>query len=219
MTTEELKKEIEEIIKEVRLNSRNKVFLELIKSPIDFEKSEPGEYKPADYKNEGETKWQRKLYNEESNIWLDLELPIGQYPSTSSGRRISKRVDLIGKKGGKYILCELKKTKKGEAGQPFDALLQLLAYYFIIKNNCEKLDGQHPRPIHHTNAHDKSWKWTDLANNPILLLRANEDYWKNWKNWEKKTKKNDAAKKIIKSCRKMGIDIKFADEKKEIKCE
>ncbi len=65
---------------------------------------------------------------------LDLELPIGQYKS--SKQFTSLRIDLIGKKEGRFILCELKKTKK--AGQPFDAIMQLIAYHVLLQNNYKK---------------------------------------------------------------------------------
>lgn len=196
---EELYQEINHIVEKcgVKLSRGNNAFLELILKPYKFIKSKPGKYNFASENNKGETSRQRNLYKEES-IWLDLELPIGQVKNDKN-YTISKRVDLIGKKDGRYIVCELKETKN--SGQPFDAILQLIAYYVMLQNNCQTLDEYN---VHHTNSHDSNWKWTDVAKNPILLLRANKEY---WSNWEKTTKKNMAAREIVKFCRSNKIDL------------
>ncbi len=203
--------ELKSIIEGIRLSRGNKKFIKIIQTPnsYDFNHSHPGKYNPASPQNEGETAWQRELYKIGSDIWLDLELPIGQYKS--SNRFTSLRIDLIGKKDGHFILCELKKTKK--AGQPFDAILQLIAYHVLLQNNYKKLDEQN---IHHTNC-NLNWKWEDVKNSHVLWLRANNEY---WNNWDKSTKKNEAARKIVELCRKNNIDILlFRDDHEIYVCE
>lgn len=189
-----------QIINKVKLNGNNKKFRDIIENPWGFDHQSPGAYNEASDTNNGETRWQRKLYHEEA-CWCDLELPIGQ------GKREkqwgSLRVDLIGMNNARPIICELKHTQK--AGQPFDAILQLLAYYCMIVQNAEKLDREH---IHHTNV-AQSFKWTQITNNPLLMLRANHTY---WENWEKSTKKNMAARQIVQLCKDKGLDILLVDE-------
>ena len=103
------------------------------------------------------------------------------------------------------MICEMKHTLEAKAGQPFDAILQLLAYYCMIVNNAEKLGD-----IHHKNDDVKDFNWVDFKNNnPILILRANESY---WSNWSKTTDKNKAAKKIIEVCNEYGLEIQLWNE-------
>lgn len=196
----EWKKGLMQIINKVKLNGNNKKFRDIIENPWGFDHSSPGAYNEASDTNNGETKWQRELYENET-WWYDLELPIGQkYIANQWG---SLRVDLIGMKDARPIICELKCTKK--AGQPFDAILQLLAYYCMIVHNAVELDLQ---DIHHTNARNRVFKWQNLTANPILMLRANHEY---WENWEKSTKKNMAARQIVQLCKEKGLDILLVD--------
>ncbi len=197
----EWKKGVMEIVERINLNANNRNFIAIINEPLGFDHSSPGAYNEASANNNGETKWQRKLYKEEA-CWCDLELPIGQEKREKQWG--SLRVDLIGMNNARPIICELKHTEK--AGQPFDAILQLLAYYCMIVQNAEKLDREH---IHHTNA-AQSFKWTQITNNPLLMLRANHAY---WKNWEKSTKKNMAARQIVQLCKDKGLDILLVDGK------
>lgn len=193
-----------EIITNIKLNSNNKKFRDIIREPWEFKHSTPGIYNEASDSNNGETKRQRELYENETH-WYDLELPIGQKKSVK--QLSSLRVDLIGMKDIRPIICELKCTKK--AGQPFDAILQLLAYYRMIAHNAKVLDEKN---IHHTNARNKDFKWVDLSNNPILILRANSEY---WGNWNKTTPKNEATRLIIKLCKENGLEIQlFIDDKR-----
>lgn len=200
----EWKKGLMQIINKVKLNGNNKKFRDIIENPWRFYHSSPGAYNEASANNNGETKWQRELYKNET-WWYDLELPIGQkYIAEQLG---SLRVDLIGMKDARPIICELKYTSK--AGQPFDAILQLLAYYCMIVHNADKLDL---KDIHHTNARNRVFKWRNLTANPILMLRANHNY---WNNWVKETPKNKAAKEIIKQCKEKGLEIQlFIDDKR-----
>lgn len=196
----EWKKGVMEIVERINLNANNRNFIAIINEPLGFDHSSPGAYNEASANNNGETKWQRKLYKEEA-CWCDLELPIGQEKREKQWG--SLRVDLIGMNNARPIICELKYTQK--AGQPFDAILQLLAYYCMIVQNAEKLDREH---IHHTNV-AQSFKWTQITNNPLLMLRANHAY---WENWEKSTKKNMAARQIVQLCKDKGLDILLVDE-------
>ncbi len=204
--------ELNSLIEGVKLSEKNKKFINIIQDPnsYDFDHSHPGKYNSPSPQNEGETAWQRELYKMESDIWLDLELPIGQYKS--SKQFTSLRIDLIGKKDDRFILCELKKTKN--AGQPFDAILQLIAYHVLLQNNYKKLDEQN---IHHTNCNSSNWKWEDVKNTHVLWLRANNEY---WNNWHKCTKKNGAARKIVELCCKYNIVLQlFCDDHEICICE
>lgn len=202
-----MKEKIKEIIYEdekIELNNNNEKFIKIISEPWGFNHSEPRKYKKdAAFSNNGETNWQRKLYIDE-DWWYDIELPIGQQQNLETKRWNSLRVDLVGMKDSRPIICELKYTK--QAGQPFDAILQLLAYYYMIIKNAKILDQQN---IHHTNAKNKNFKWADLTKNPILMLRANPEY---WKNWNKSTPKNQAALRIIELCKQNELEILLYNE-------
>ena len=200
----EWQKGLMQIINKVKLNGNNKKFRDIIENPWGFDHSIPGVYHGVSDTNNGETKWQRELYENET-WWYDLELPIGQkYIAKQWG---SLRVDLIGMQDARPIICELKYTSK--AGQPFDAILQLLAYYCMIVHNADKLDL---KDIHHTNARNRVFKWRNLTANPILMLGANPNY---WNNWVKETPKNKAANEISKQCKEKGLEIQlFIDDKR-----
>ena len=203
------KEEVLQIVERIRENANNKKFKAIIESPWKFYHSIPGKYGKADDKNKGETSWQRECFDKDKDLWFDLELPIGQQRNEETGRLSTLRVDLIGKMDSRPVICEMKKTSK--AGQPFDAILQLLAYYCMIKQNAKLLDEN---KIHRDNAHNKEFCWDDIANNnPILMLRANEPY---WSNWSKTTDKNEAAKEIIKVCKKYGLEIQLWNEEGRI---
>lgn len=193
-------KEVLDIVKGITLNDNNRKFCEIIKEPWGFYHSKPGKFGSADQYKDKETKWQRKLFKKETNYWYDVELPIGQVVECGKVTKVC-RVDLVGMIESHPVICELKYTNK--AGQPFDALLQLLAYYCMIKQNANRLDEN---KIHHTNARNKEFCWVDIANNPILMLRANSEY---WSNIDKRTPKNDATKQILEVCKAHGLDIRF----------
>lgn len=198
------KKEVLGIVdgNDITLNDNNRKFSKIIKEPWGFYHSTPGKYGKADDKNKGETSRQRECFDKEKDLWCDLELPIGQQRNKETGYLSTLRVDLIGKMDSRPVICEMKHTLK--AGQPFDAILQLLAYYCMIVNNAEELDQC---DIHHKNEDVKGFNWGDFKNNkPILILRANEPY---WSNWSKTTNKNKAAKKIIEVCKEYGLEIQL----------
>ena len=191
------------IVDGIELNANNKKFRKIIEEPWGFDHSNPKKVGNASDSNRGETMWQRELFETEPDYWYDGELPIGQV--IECGKVTNEcRVDLVGMIESHPVICELKYTK--QAGQPFDALLQLLAYYCMIVNNAEKLGD-----IHHKNDDVKGFNWVDFKNNnPILILRANESY---WSNWSKTTDKNKAAKKIIEVCKEYGLEIQLWNEK------
>ena len=196
------------IIQGIELNEKNREFLEYINNPLSFYNSKPEKFGKSSNRNKGETDWQRVLYNKES-LWLDMELPIGQYKK-ESGKTCNKRLDLIGRENDKYILCELKKTKT--PGQPFDALLQLMAYYFMIKNNAEVLDAL---DIHHKSSEvrDENFKWSEIKDNIELWLRANKEF---WANFDKNTPKNNATIEIIKRLKEENMIVRLFSENDEI---
>ncbi len=103
--------------------------------------------------------------------WLDIELPV--IPGDKSRR---SSIDLIGKSGNRYVICELKFGKNSKTECPDVAVKQLKGYYEQIKHNCDDLDK--------TDTHHKgctSFKWKDLAfKKPILCVAANASYWAYW---------------------------------------
>ena len=205
---DKIKEVIHKVGKSVNQNSDNKKFIDIITNPWGFHYSTPGKYKQLTApSNNGETNWQRNLYKKE-DYWYDLELPLGQYQNSETKCWSSLRVDLVGIKDSRPIICELKYTK--QAGQPYDAILQLLAYYCMIEKNAVTLDQQN---IHHANARNMDFKWIDLTNNPILMVRANPKY---WENWDKSTPKNQAARRIVEQCKQIGLEIHLYNDDKRI---
>lgn len=196
------------IVDGIELNANNKKFRKIIEEPWGFDHSNPKKVGNASDSNSGETKWQRELFKTEPDYWYDFELPIGQVVECGKVTKVC-RVDLVGMIESHPVICELKYTKT--AGQPFDAILQLLAYYCMIVNNAKELDQC---DIHHKNEDVKGFNWGDFKNNnPILILRANELY---WSNWSKTTNKNKAAKKIIEVCKEYGLEIQLWNGKRPI---
>lgn len=207
--SEELITIIRSNLEEHALSKHNKMFMEIIQHPWPFDHSTPGAYHNTSPANHGETHWQRQLYEEET-IWYDLELPIGQSHNHETGRWTSRRIDLIGFRDGRYIVCELKKTSK--QGQPFDAILQLFAYHEMLRQNASVLDAKN---IHHTNARNREFKWQDVATNPILMLRGNTAY---WSNWEDHTPKKHTAREILRFLESRGITIELYCENEPVLC-
>lgn len=207
------KKEVYKILKDnemlLELDERHRGFVDLINTPLEFDHSKPKEVgKPSD-SNNGETQWQRELYYSKPTrvLWYDIELPIGQKQSPKS-RWISTRVDMIGELDGRPIICELKKCNKKE--DPLDALIQLLAYYSMIKQNAKLLDS---RNIHHTNARNGKFRWIDIAdNNPILMLLADEKgYWSYWEKSITEPRKK-AFNAMMVACQRSGVEIQIWNE-------
>lgn len=125
---------------------------------------------------------QRAIFNSTTKLdgssevdWKDVELPVvfGRYPKRPS-------IDLIGElKDSRPVLCELKFVKAGKkyrSDSPIYATIELLIYYYLITKNCLALqDGK----IRHTNG--KDFSWPGLTINPVLIVSANGDYWRQWK--------------------------------------
>ena len=109
-------------------------------------------------------------------IWNDIELPV---VFNKNPRRPS--VDLIGTlDNNKSVLCEL---KFNSSQSPIYAAIELLIYYYLIKDNYEELDKQE---VFHKNEHVKRFNWSNFNHDPILIVVANEDYWNRWeKRYEK----------------------------------
>jgi hypothetical protein len=207
------KEEVYKILKDneklLELDERHRGFVDLINTPLGFNHSKPKEVGKASASNNGETKWQRELYESEptSVLWYDIELPIGQKQSPES-RWINTRVDMIGELDGRPIICELKKCNTTE--DPLDALIQLLAYYSMIKQNARDLDI---RNIHHTNARNGKFRWVDIANNPILMLLADEEgYWSYWEKSIKEPRKK-AFNAMMDACKRSGVEIQIWNER------
>ncbi len=194
------------------------IFVNLINIPWGFNKSNPNKFGKESPKNSGETKYQRFIFQEESDVWLDMELPVGQNRNDSKSRWCSKRIDLIGKKDGKYILCELK-VEGGD--NPLKAILQILAYYLMIKQNCQILDKSN---VYHkgsdgTLRNPERFKWSEVAEQPILHIRAPKQYWARWEK-SSNQKEKDAFNIILKECRAIGLEISIIkDEWKLISTE
>jgi hypothetical protein len=186
----------------VCLSQENKKWLERIANPPGFSHSMPGTFSDTATDPDGETGWQRHLFNTESR-WLDLERVVGQR-KTEKGWSPT-RLDLIGFENGRYILCEVKKNKDG---QSFDDLLQLLAYRAAMRKNARLLDENN---VHHENARAK-FSWLDVSANAVLMLKAPPEYWEKWKR-SPQTPKNTAAKEIVENLGRLGLDIRFELEK------
>ncbi len=163
-----------------------------------------------------ETAFQRAIYKSKYSIldfkdnragkkikWLDLELPI---TLTEKSRRPC--VDLIGKIKNIPIICELKfYKKKSNSDKPLYALIEVLAYYYFILCNYDRLDKFN---IHHKNT--QSFKWEDIVKPDIILLMiaANKSYWNYWLKVRRDSDKTkQLIKNILSSSKKLGIDIKL----------
>ena len=141
-------------------------------------------------KSVGETAYQRAIFLSEKTklntigevVWNDLELPV--VFNESSKRRC---IDLVGTLNNKTsILCELKfVSKKGNSNSPIYAAIQLLIYYYLIKDNYEELDM---KKVFHKNEQVKPFKWSNFNPNSILIVGANEKYWGHWQNHYEKQK-------------------------------
>lgn len=105
--------------------------------------------------------------------WLDIELPVDD---KRGGR--GHCVDLIGKLGNRYVLCELKFYKKGAVSDsPEYAMNEIKYYHEAIKRNWKTLDTNDE--LHH--AGQPMFKWKDLASDStILMVAANSSYWAYW---------------------------------------
>lgn len=131
-------------------------------------------------KDTGEKAYQRAIFPERTQLgsigeiaWNDLELPI---VFNRNSRRLS--VDLIGKlNNNQSVLCELKfGTKTNHSNTPIYAVIEVLLYYYLIRANHKELND---KKVFHKNG--IPFDWSDLNQNSILIVAANEEYWQHWK--------------------------------------
>lgn len=193
----------EEISKLGRLSKKNQEWIKVIEDPSMFtmEGSRPGSFSKKAEKENGETFLQREIYLNERQ-WLDMELPICTKP-------ICHRIDLIGKDKAGHILLELKRKNNPDATSTLTAVLQVLAYYLIIKQNCEALDENH---VHHKDSGNNNWKWSEAIEDMRLQVRANQEFWTNQRT---DTKYEIAVKSIIDRLADI-VGIELVDENGEI---
>jgi hypothetical protein len=202
MTTEDIYYVVRTTISyhNVALSKKNKKWLAIIQQPLGFHHFVQRKIAKPSAKNSGKAAWQRKLYDACDDIeWYDINLPIGQI-KCDNGKISSYKIDMLGYEGDTYILCELKSTDYEEA--PFDALLQLLAYYAMLAQNAAALDANN---VHHTNARNSAFKWEDVCENVKLLLKAPYEYWHYWE--DDNFAKHCAFLSIIKQCCEAGLII------------
>lgn len=145
--------------------------------------TKPGKFNlEVDPKNTGETAAQRAIYNSKyaeipdgKNItWIDMELPV--VLSNNPRRRC---LDIIGKDDNdNYYLVELKYGKNGD--NPIYALLELLCYHLIIKDNFNELDK---KKVWHSNKNkDYKFSWQSFGSDKtILAVAANKEYWEKYR--------------------------------------
>ena len=126
-----------------------------------------------------ETAFQRAILRKGKTIlgskteieWLDIELPVDK---ERGGR--GHCIDLIGKMGNRYVMCELKFGKDSATDSPSYAAAEVKRYFEDVKKNCEYLETQ---SLHHPDA--KPFSWKDLAScKTILMVAANAAYWAYW---------------------------------------
>lgn len=103
--------------------------------------------------------------------WLDIELPV------DDGRGPRRQcVDLIGKQGENYVLCELKFGKDSGTDSPEYAAAEVRKYHEKIKLNWVELDKKF---LHHPDG--KPFLWKNLAReSTALIVAANASYWAYW---------------------------------------
>ncbi len=131
-------------------------------------------------------------------VWNDIELPV--VFNKSSKRRC---VDLLGILNNKTsVLCELKfASNTYPSNSPIFAAIELLIYYYLIKDNSENLDKEE---VFHKNEHVKRFKWSDFNRNSMLIVAANQTYWTCWK------KQFEGRKNEIESWHsKLTLEIRF----------
>lgn len=152
----------------------------------------------------GETAYQRAIFLSGKTIlntlsevaWKDLELPV--VFSESPRRRC---VDLIGlSHNNASVLCELKfASETSKSNSPIYAAIELLLYYYLIKDNCTELDQKNV-----FRGDLRLFKWESFNLSSIFIVGANEYYWKHWqKRYE--TRKTEAESWL----RNLPIAIRF----------
>ena len=201
-------------IEELRLILKNENLI------TDTKKSSPGTPETTEIKDTGEKAFQRSIfrhgkiildYNEimdyDTVNWLDFEIPVtlGEFPRRNC-------VDLIGSTGDKHVICELKFIKSNnsnssKSNHPLYGVIELLAYYYLIRCNYKKLDDS--KVYHKFDNKINSYKWTSIANDksPKLLLVANKSYWDYWFSTRKNIDKKDILQSVEELSLKLGLNI------------
>lgn len=188
MENKEIKEKLLEVIDEARYFVKGKSLNTLEDIVNGYTKKEyptkPGKVSINSIKSTGETAYQRAIFLSKKTtlnsmgdvIWNDLELPV--VFSSSSRRRC---VDLIGTltNNNTPVLCELKFTSsdKYRSNSPIYAIVELLIYYYLIKDNCEALDEE---KVFHKDIHVKPFEWSNFNANSIFIVGANKKYWDYW---------------------------------------
>ena len=188
-------------------------------------KTKPGKAS-MEIRSVGETAFQRAIFlsrkskidfnSKKDILWKDLELPV-----VFSKNPKRNCVDLIGNIGNQLVICELKFMKKtsSSSDSPWYAVLELLIYYYMILENCNKLDDEE---VYHENIRGKfEWK-SILFPNPLLMVVANERYWNFWLKKQKnayRSKLLEWLKDLNKELRTEVFlvktpDVDFEDQKK-----
>lgn len=220
-----MKTEILKLIENAKAFDKTKNFASLAEIVDKYKKEEyhtkPGKLSLKNIKSTSETAYQRAIFlSKETTLntlgkvtWNDLELPV--VFSNSPRRRC---VDLIGKLNNKTpVLCELKFTSSNSyysnSPSPIYAVVELLIYYYLIKDNCEELDK---KEVFHKDEKVISFKWSDFNSNSIFIIVANEKYWDYWlKRYEKQ--KNEIRLWLkslpLKVCFFSSADFNFKEQK------
>ncbi|MDP2335546.1 MAG: hypothetical protein Q8N05_03660 [Bacteroidota bacterium] len=185
------------------------------KSDENIHPSKPGSFKEA-IADTSEKAYQRAILFGRSTIlndkpnqqvhWYDIELPV---VLNKNSRRPC--IDLIGHDSRRFVLCELK-FGNNKSDSPIAAVRELLEYYRLIIINSKYLDQY---KIHHKNSicNEHTWNWASILENiPLILIAANEGYWKHWR----KTTTidyEDQLKQIKLWSNELGLDIALYETK------
>jgi len=210
--TQEFKEKLIKIIKNNDSKLKDKNVNDLIEKLYinsDNHPSKPGKPNLKKIKATTEVAFQRGIYNskntclikienslEETNRidWLDIELPV-----VLSKKSRRPCIDIIGLNKDKLVLCELKYTKtnaKTFGDNPMYAVFELLIYYYFIRINFKKLDEF---KIFHELESNKNFNWEKYLKNsvPLLIVTANDYYWKYWlRTIDNKTKLLNAIRNL-----------------------
>lgn len=208
LSKEEYRERLLKIIKSVD-DTTIKDFEKMIECPENYGKhtTNPDEIS-FEIKDTGEKAFQRAiLLNGKTTLednmsidWIDGELPV--VFNKNSKRRCP---DLLGYLEDIPVICELKfvvPDTSSKSDSPIYAVIELLTYYCFIQYNVDALVEQ---KVGHTNR--ELYRWEDITKkNPLLLVCANESYWKKWLN-TKNNYQDNLFKYISQWSKELGINI------------
>ncbi len=171
-----------------------------------FYGSVPVKFKDKATNANSEVAYQREVYKHDLKWindgieWLDLELPVGQ---NKGDKKVQNKafIDLIGKRGNEYILCELKYNENSD--NPYDAMQQVLTYYVMIIENCTKMSTV----FHPNNKLEKQLSWCEIAKKLIIQLRAPKDYWETYSK-----EMEDLSENYIIKLENIGITLEVVED-------